>query len=244
VRGAEPFGCVKGSGFPDEATPATPLWAGSAALYYLQLFPSRTSVGNGTSAASVSEDSGWSSRALRFRADRVRGDAGAYSPANQRAECGDTEHGDAGVEAARFASAAPTEKAHAVGTEMAMGGRSRAEVPTVLAATVLRFQCVERKEKERKDELHALQSGEARAGDTSEGLVMEQLWFLFPSRNEFVRAESGVGGESERLKTIQDHVKIRTFSAKGAEKVRHPREFQSCSSEFRCRAEGQPPADC
>jgi hypothetical protein len=67
---------------------------------------------------------------------------------------------------------------------------------------------------------------------------MEQLWFLFPSRNEFVRAESGVGAENERLKTSQGQVKTRTFSAESAEKIRHPREFQSCMGLLRCRAEG------
>jgi hypothetical protein len=53
-----------------------------------------------------------------------------------------------------------------------------------------------------------------------------------------VRAESAVGGESERLKTIQEHVNPRTFSAESAEKIRHPREFQSCMGSLRCRAEG------
>jgi hypothetical protein len=53
-----------------------------------------------------------------------------------------------------------------------------------------------------------------------------------------VRAESGVEGENERLKTIQEHVNPRTFSAESAEKIRHPREFQSCMGLLRCRAEG------
>jgi len=56
-----------------------------------------------------------------------------------------------------------------------MGGSSREEIPTVLAAAVLRLQCVEREEKEREDELHAFQSGEERAGDASERLALEQL---------------------------------------------------------------------
>jgi hypothetical protein len=72
---------------------------------------------------------------------------------------------------------------------------------------------VEREEKEREDELHAFQSGEERTGDTSERLALEQLWFLFQSRNEFVRAESGVEAKSKNLKTIQGQVKTRTFSA-------------------------------
>jgi hypothetical protein len=92
-------------------------------------------------------------------------------------------HGDAGVEAAGFTSAAPAEKTQAVGAEMAMGGSPGAETPTVLAATFLRLQCVEREEKEREDELHAFQSGEDRTGDTSERLALEQLWFLFQSRH-------------------------------------------------------------
>jgi hypothetical protein len=36
---------LKGSGFLDEATPAPPLWIGPAALYYLQLLPSRAFAG-------------------------------------------------------------------------------------------------------------------------------------------------------------------------------------------------------
>jgi hypothetical protein len=61
---------------------------------------------------------------------------------------------------------------------------------------------MEREEKERKDELHAFQSGEERAGDASEGLALEQLWFLFQNRNKFVRAESGV--EAEELKSVKE----------------------------------------
>jgi hypothetical protein len=87
---------------------------------------------------------------------------------------------------------------------MPMGGSSCAEVSTVLAETVLRFQCVERQEKEREDELHAFQSGEERVGGASKGLGLEQLWFLFQDRNEFVRPESGVEAENENLKTIQE----------------------------------------
>jgi hypothetical protein len=106
---------------------------------------------------------------------------------------------------------------------MAMGGSSRAETPTVLAATVLRFQCVEREEKEREDELHAFQSGEARVGDTSEGLALEQLRFLLQDKNEFVRAESGV--EAEKLKSVKEQElksKPEPFTLR---RVRHPREF-------------------
>ena len=43
----------------------------------------------------------------------------------------------------------------------------------VLAAAVLRLQRVELEEKEREAELHAFQSGEARAGETSQGVVVE-----------------------------------------------------------------------
>jgi hypothetical protein len=166
----------------------------------------------------------------------MRGDARTHSSADFRAGGGESEHGNASSEATRGASDAPAEKTHAVRTEMPMGGSSRAETPTVLAATVLRFQCVEREEKEREDELYAFQSGEARAGDTSEGLALEQLRFLLQDRNEFVRAESGV--EAEKLKSVKEQElksKPEPFTLR---RVRHPREFQSCMGSLRCRAEG------
>ena len=95
---------------------------------------------------------------------------------------------------------------------MAMGGSSGAEVPTVLAAAVLRLQCVEREEEEREDKLHAFQSGEEGVGGTSAGLVMEQLWFLFQDRNESVRAEPGVGAETLKSGNIlRGQVKTRTL---------------------------------
>jgi hypothetical protein len=51
---------------------------------------------------------------------------------------------------------------------------------------------VEFEEEERKDELHAFQSGEEKIGNASEGLGLEQLWILFLRRQKFVPAESGV----------------------------------------------------
>ena len=104
-----------------------------------------------------------------------------------------------------------------------MGRISCAEKPTVLAETVLRFQCVEREEKEREDELHAFQSGEERAGDASAGLALEQLRFLYRGGNESVRAESGV--ETEKLKSVKElelKSKPEPFTLR---RVRHPREF-------------------
>jgi hypothetical protein len=82
---------------------------------------------------------------------------------------------------------------------------------------------MEREEKERKDELHAFQSGEERASGASEGLALEQLWFLFQNRNEFVRAESGV--EAEELKSVKEQElksKPEPFTPR---RIRHPREF-------------------
>jgi hypothetical protein len=66
---------------------------------------------------------------------------------------------------------------------------------------------------------------------------LEQLRFLFQDRNKFVRAESGVGGENDRLKTIQEHVKTRTFSAESAEKIRHPASLHRGLGQLWCRAE-------
>jgi hypothetical protein len=47
-----------------------------------------------------------------------------------------------------------------------------------LAETILRFQCVEREEAEGKAGIHARQSGGKKAGETSEGLALEQLGAL------------------------------------------------------------------
>jgi len=126
---------------------------------------------------------------------------------------------------------------------MAVGRGSGAEIPTVLAATVLRLQRVEREEKEREDELYAFQSGEEGASGASERLALEQLRVLFQSGDQFVRAESGVETENQSLKTIQEQVKTRTFSAKGAEKIRHPASFSRTGVHSGAARKGRPPAE-
>ena len=123
-----------------------------------------------------------------------------------------------------------------------MGRGSCEEIPTVLATTVLRLQCVEREEKERKDELHAFQSGEERVGGASERLALEQLWFLLQDRIEFVPPESGVEAENENVKTIQEQVKTRTFSAQTTEKIRHPASFNRALVKSGAARRGWPPA--
>jgi hypothetical protein len=57
-----------------------------------------------------------------------------------------------------------------------------------------------------------------------------------------VRAESGVEAENEALKTIQEHVKTRTFSAQTAEKVRHPAGFNRAGVHSGAARKGSPPA--
>ena len=94
------------------------------------------------------------------------------------------------------------EEAQAAGTSMFMGRRVAEERQPVLAASVLRLQRVELEEKEREAELHAFQSGEARAGQTSQGVVVEQLRVLLERDREWVSAESGLeagqGGRQKR----------------------------------------------
>ena len=102
---------------------------------------------------------------------------------------------------------------------------------------------MEPEEKEREDELYAFQSGEERAGDASESLGLERLRFLFQSGGEFVCAESGAEAENESLKTIQEQVKTRTFSAPTAEKVRHPADFSRGLTGLRCGVKGLPTAE-
>lgn len=71
-----------------------------------------------------------------------------------------------------------------------MGRAGGPPVSAFLAAEVLRFQRVERQEKEREDELHALQSREARARRAPKGVDLEQLSVLLEGRGESVRSQS------------------------------------------------------
>ena len=53
--------------------------------------------------------------------------------------------------------------------------RGQTEEEHLLAATILRFQCVEREEAERETGIHACKSGAEKVGATSERLALEQL---------------------------------------------------------------------
>jgi hypothetical protein len=86
-----------------------------------------------------------------------------------------------------------------------------------------------REEKEREDELHAFQSGEPRTRGTSKGLVVEQLWFLFDRKSEFVPAESALEAEGE---TLKGNATSRTLLE--SEGMRHPSNVIRGSNGLRC----------
>jgi hypothetical protein len=52
------------------------------------------------------------------------------------------------------------------------------------------------------------------------------------------RAQRSATRHPKRQKHTARNFNPRTFSAENAEKIRHPREFQSCRGSLRCRAEG------
>ena len=190
----------EGCGLSIHEIPAeTHLWNGPSALHHVQLLPAAAATGNGARARHLLEDSRRSSRKVRPGIDRLHPDAGAHSPTDERAECGEPLDRDAGAEAAGFASdetKAGSKKSGSGPTSIVGGSRER-EGETFLAVEVLRFQRVELEKEEREVELHAFQSGEAGIGETSEGLEMEQLRILFTREAERMSAESAVGSETK-----------------------------------------------
>jgi hypothetical protein len=107
----------------------------------------------------VCADPGGSPAALSLRSGGIRGDAGSYSSAAQRARAGHAFDGDAGTEAAVCASAVAKEKAER---------RARGIVATAraagVAAALLRFQCLGPTQAGGEAAVYASESGEARAG--------------------------------------------------------------------------------
>ena len=94
------------------------------------------------------EDSRRSAGALPVLAGRLRGDAGTYSSTYQRAEGGDSEHGDASSEATRGAIVAAKKPAKESESIASLARRTRGNAAQFLAETVLRFQRVEREEED------------------------------------------------------------------------------------------------
>ena len=96
-------------------------------------------------------------------------------------------------------------------------------------------------EEERENKLHAFQSGEARARETSEGLAMEQLRILLDGKAEFVLAKFGLEAEPEsvKAKATERHTLLRNEGAAlPANVVRGP-EMLRCELLARRENEGE-----
>jgi hypothetical protein len=76
----------------------------------------------------------------------LRGDARTHSSADFRAGGGESEHGDAGFEATRFAISETKRAASESESIAAVARGARSNAAQFLAETVLRFQRVEREE--------------------------------------------------------------------------------------------------
>src|SRR6185437_4789382 len=146
----EPRGCRtlrgvgEGCGGSNEKSTGTSLRPRAPALHHMQLLSSNAVFRDRAGAQRVSADFAGGAEPLRLRAAGLCRDAGAYSPADQRAEPGHSHDGDAGVETASRAGFAPAAQEENVCRTAAFVEGSAAEIQSsVLAAQILRFQCVE-----------------------------------------------------------------------------------------------------
>jgi len=112
--------------------------------------------GNGSRKKSVPESLGGSPKHISVPADRVRHYAGARAFADQRAEEKQRVAGAAGIETAGITRDARKEKAHFEEPAFLEVRRFDDGGPPILAAAVLRFQCVG--DAKRKEKLHYMHS--------------------------------------------------------------------------------------
>lgn len=109
---------------------------------------------------------------------RVRSDAGACAPANQRAKTIDTLPGSANSEAAGLSKDEGQAWKRPVAATSLSISRRRGGAPAILATPILRFQRVHETKDAREVGLYAREPGEAETGETSEGLAVEQFLVL------------------------------------------------------------------
>jgi hypothetical protein len=93
------------------------------------------------------------------------------------------------------------------------GARSN-ETGELLAAPILRFQCLEQKEENREAQLHAHESGETWIGHRPEIVAVEQLPFLSVRREERLYSRSRT--------EVSDSRKAKTHPLHKPQRMRHP----------------------
>lgn len=176
--GAAPLVC-KGAGFDlrlltFHAQPSeTLLRRGRSPLRDLQFLPAPSSFGNTTGTRSLHQSSRSSPFAEEFPRLRIRVDARTCPSADQRTGGQQPVQDPASAETEDFPNAsqdADEAAGEPVAAEICGSQRGGG---TFLAAAFLRLQRPERKKVSGEARLHACESGEARAGSTSERLAVE-----------------------------------------------------------------------
>jgi hypothetical protein len=158
---------------------ATPIWSTPSPFHYLQLLPALAAVCFRTLQESLRKDSGRGARPLRILTGRIRHYARAHSSAHKRTRQGNSLHCYASLEAARIAAHAwqDPQPNIACSTEPSLRPL-RPFSSAVLAAPLLRFQCLEPKEVRRETSVHAYESAEEETSRSSERLALEQFFVL------------------------------------------------------------------
>src|SRR6202140_4453932 len=163
------------------ARPASHLRRPSPALYHLLVLPPIAFLAHRTLPRPIALDSGTDSAALSFRGRGIRRHAGTHSPAHHRTRGGNAVHGDASAETTHGPRAFAEEKAGRRAPKVSV--RRRHFAHAVLAGAFLRFQRVDDSQARRKTAVYASQSREARLGDFSRTMGLEQLSFLSVGRS-------------------------------------------------------------
>jgi len=145
-----------------------------SALHHVLLLPAACVAGNGASAKSGGADFGRGAGEVWIRAGGLRDHAGACAPADRGIAGSVSGESGAGVQAAGVAPNAGERERRGVTIGVPIQGR-KGGVETVLAAAVLRLQCVHASEAEGEVGVYACKSGEGEAGGASAGLALEQL---------------------------------------------------------------------
>ena len=158
------------------------LRTGPAAFFDVQLLPADGVVRDPASAGAFRERAGSRAPGVWLSAGGLRGDAEPCASVDQRAAKRNAFDGAADAETAGFAKDAQTQPAGRAGAIAAGVSEVCKRAAAVLAAKVLRFQCVQSQKEKGKAGVHARQSGGEKAGLASEGLALEQFRVLHQGR--------------------------------------------------------------
>src|SRR5882757_7044755 len=138
-----------------------------SALHHFQLLPQIAFSPYEGSAGCICTRISSSSCRVWIPADRVRRHAEPCASIDERAGERNAVDGAANVKAAGFAEDAETGKKCRPQTDGIYVWRERRGTTGVLGGTILRLQCLSRRKSKREAELHACESGDSRAGESS-----------------------------------------------------------------------------